>query len=132
MPKFNNSYIISRLTYGSPILQKYPVHGTIVLWNFFRTGTIVTFTNHTLVPATQYFFQLNSVLSVSEGKQQCKTPYNVQLRDDDSLNQETQVLSTTCVSGHFCKLELAELFVFSPIQKSYHNLFSKQRIITFR
>ena len=52
------------------------------------------------------------VLSVPEGKQQCRTPYKVGLRGDDSLNQETQVLSTTCVSGHFCELELAELFVF--------------------
>ena len=47
-------------------------------------------------------------------KQQSVTPYKVELRCDDSLNQEIQVLSTTCVSNHFCKLELAELLSFSP------------------
>ena len=45
-------------------------------------------------------------------KQQCITPYKVGLRGDNSLNQETQVLSTTYVSGHFCELELAELLSF--------------------
>ena len=50
-------------------------------------------------------------------KQQWVTPYKVGLRYDCSLNQETQVLSTTCVSGHFCELELAELLSFSPNSK---------------
>ena len=34
-------------------------------------------------------------------KQQWVTPYKVGLRGDGSLNQEAQVLSTTCVSGYF-------------------------------
>ena len=50
-------------------------------------------------------------------KQQCVTPNKVGLRGDDSLNQETQVLSTTCVTGHFCELKLAELLSFSPNSK---------------
>ena len=46
--------------------------------------------------------------------------YKVGLRGDDSLNQETQAFSTTCVSGHFCKLlELAELlFFFTKLEKA--------------
>ena len=65
-------------------------------------------------------------------KQQGVTQYKVGLHADDKLNLETQVLSTTCVSGHYCELELAELLSFSPTRKSYHNLFNKQKIITFR
>ena len=42
-------------------------------------------------------------------KQQWVTSYKVGLRGDGSLNQKTQVLSTTCVRGHFSVLELAEL-----------------------
>ena len=47
-------------------------------------------------------------------KQQCVTPYKVGLRGDGSLNQEIQVLSTTCVSDHFCALKLTELLSFLP------------------
>ena len=50
-------------------------------------------------------------------KQQWVTSYKVGLRSDGSLNQETQVLSTTCVSGHFCELKLTELLSFSPNSK---------------
>ena len=45
-------------------------------------------------------------------KQQWITPYKDGLRGDSSLNQETQVLSTTCISGHFWELEVAELLSF--------------------
>ena len=57
-------------------------------------------------------------------KQQWVTSYKVGLHDDNSLNQETQVLSTTCVRGHFCKLELAELLSISPNSENYPTISS--------
>ena len=73
------------------------------------------------------------VLSVSDGKQQCLTPYKVGLRSYGSLNQETQVVPTTCASGDFCKLKLAELLSFSinlkklpqPFQQTKKHLFDE-------
>ena len=62
----------------------------------------------------QYFFRS---LSVPEGKQQCITLYKVGLHSDRSLNQETQVLLSTCVSGYFCEIKLAQLLSFSPNSK---------------
>ena len=50
-------------------------------------------------------------------KQQCKTLYKVGLRGGGSLNQETKVLSITCVNGHFCEFDFAELLSFSPNSK---------------
>ena len=41
LPTFNNSYVFRRLTYNRLILQRYPVHGTIVLWYFFSLDTYV-------------------------------------------------------------------------------------------
>ena len=59
-------------------------------------------------------------------KQQWVSPYKVGLCGD-SLNQETQVLSTTCVRGHFCNLELAELLSFSLNSKEISQFFKQTR-----
>ena len=52
-------------------------------------------------------------------KQQCITPYKVELHADGSLDQKTPVLSTTWVSGLFCELETCRtLAVFTKLQKA--------------
>ena len=58
------------------------------------------------------FVQIKSKPHNPFPKQRWVAPYKVGLRGDSNLNQETQVLSTTCVSDHFGELELAELLSF--------------------